>query len=96
VDTEHGRRVGVIGLGLMGTAIADRLLAARFIPYVWNRTHDKAGSLLARGAVWSDDPIAACDRVVVSLFSSEVVDEVLSRLQGSVWPGQIVIDKPTG
>jgi 3-hydroxyisobutyrate dehydrogenase-like beta-hydroxyacid dehydrogenase len=96
VDLEHGRRVGVVGLGLMGTAITERLLASQLVPHVWNRTPDKATPLLARGAVWSDDPVAACDRVIVSLFSSEVVDQVLTRFQAGVRPGLIVIDTTTG
>ena len=89
-------RVGVIGLGLMGTAIVDRLLKSRFIPYVWNRTREKAEPLVDRGAVWSDNPIADCDRVIVSLYSSEVVESVLLPLKGSVRQGQIVIDTTTG
>ena len=89
-------RVGVIGLGLMGTAIVDRLLESQFVPYVWNRTREKAEPLVERGAVWSDNPIADCDRVIVSLYSSEVVDSVLQCLKNSLRDGQIVIDTTTG
>ena len=88
--------VGVIGLGLMGTAIVDRLLEHQFVPYIWNRTPEKAEPLVERGAVWSDNPIADCDRVIVSLYSSEVVESVLQRLKGSLRQGQIVIDTTTG
>ena len=66
---ESEPRVGVIGLGLMGTAIVDRLLEYQFVPYVWNHTREKAEQLLDRGAVWSDNPLADCDRVIVSLCS---------------------------
>ena len=89
-------KVGVVGLGLMGTAITERLLAAGFVPVVWNRTRDKAAPLVARGAVWSDDPLAACDRVIISLFSSDVVREVLEPRLASIRPGQILIDTTTG
>ena len=89
-------RVGVIGLGLMGTAIVDRLLEYQFVPHVWNRTREKAEPLVDRGAVWSDNPIADCDRVIVSLYSSEVVESVLQRLMSSLRQGQIVIDTTTG
>ena len=41
------RKVGVIGLGLMGTAITERLLDAGFVPLVWNRSRDKAEPLYA-------------------------------------------------
>lgn len=90
------QRIGVIGLGLMGTAIAERLIERGFQAHIWNRTRDKAETFLARGAVWSDNPLAECDRVIVSLFSSDVVSQVLTpRLEG-VRSGQIVIDTTTG
>ena len=93
---ESKRQVGVIGLGLMGTAIVERLLEYQFVPYVWNRTREKAVPLIERGAVWSDNPLADCDRVIVSLYSSEVVKSVLQRLESSLRHGQIVIDTTTG
>ena len=76
--SETDRRIGVIGLGLMGTAIVERLLVSGYVPVVWNRTRNKAGPLIERGAVWSDRPVTECDRVIISLFSSDVVSEVLT------------------
>jgi 3-hydroxyisobutyrate dehydrogenase-like beta-hydroxyacid dehydrogenase len=93
---EPSRRVGVIGLGLMGTAIAERLLAHGYTPHVWNRSREKAEPLLTRGAVWSENPFADCDRVIVSLYSSDVVAEVLTAMLPAVRPGQVVIDTTTG
>jgi len=80
----------------MGSAIVERLLAHGYSPHVWNRTREQAEPFLDRGAVWSDNPIADCDRVVVSLYSSDVVNAVLMPLLGSVRAGQIVIDTTTG
>ena len=90
------RKIGVIGLGLMGTAIVERLLAHDYIPHVWNRTPDKAEALISKGAIWSDHPLGDCERVIISLYSSEVVAEVLTPLQSSLRPKQIVIDTTTG
>jgi 3-hydroxyisobutyrate dehydrogenase-like beta-hydroxyacid dehydrogenase len=90
------RKVGVIGLGLMGTAITERLLAAGFVPLVWNRTREKAEPLVARGAQWSDDPLADCNRAIISLYSSDVVREVLEPRLAGIRPGQILIDTTTG
>ena len=87
MERDRDRHVGVIGLGLMGTAITERLLDHHFVPHVWNRTRDKADPLVARGAVWSDNPLADCDRVIVSLYSSEVVDEVLGGVVAAVHLG---------
>lgn len=94
--TEKSQPIGVIGLGLMGTAITERLLERGFPAYVWNRTRSKAETLLARGAVWSDDPLAECERVIVSLYSSDVVAEVLTPRLDGVRAGQIVVDTTTG
>lgn len=69
----------------MGNAIGERLLEHGFRVLVWNRTRDRAAPLLARGAEWSDNPIAACERVIVSLYSSDVVAQVIERMQTG-WP----------
>jgi 3-hydroxyisobutyrate dehydrogenase-like beta-hydroxyacid dehydrogenase len=88
--------IGLIGLGLMGTAIADRLLEHGYRVHVWNRTRDKASRFLDRGASWSDNPIADCDRVIISLYSSDVVAQVLEQMQPGFRPGQLLIDTTTG
>jgi 3-hydroxyisobutyrate dehydrogenase-like beta-hydroxyacid dehydrogenase len=88
--------IAVIGLGLMGTAITERLLEAGYRPRVWNRTREKADSFLAAGARWSDRPLAECGRIVISLYSSNVVTEVLTPWLADVRSGQIVVDTTTG
>ena len=88
--------VGVIGLGLMGTALTERLLEHGYRVAVWNRTRVKAEALLARGAEWSDNPLAGCERVIISLYTTEVVVEVLEEMQGGLRVGQIILDITTG
>lgn len=88
--------IGVIGLGLMGTAISERLLERGHRIHVWNRTREQSEPLTAQGAVWSDDPVAECDRVIISLYSSGVVAQVLDRFTASLRAGQILIDTTTG
>ena len=46
MDTKN---VGMIGLGLMGTALTERLLQAGYTVWVHNRTREKAEPLVARG-----------------------------------------------
>lgn len=86
----------MIGLGLMGTALTERLLEHGYRVAVWNRTRTKADPLHARGAEWSDNPVAACERVIVSLYTTEVVVEVLEAMQGGLRAGQIILDTTTG
>jgi len=100
---EHGMQtrpdkelIGVIGLGLMGTALTERLLEHGYRVAVWNRTRAKADPLLARGAEWSDNPLAACARVILSLYTTEVVVQVLDQVQGGLRAGQIILDTTTG
>jgi 3-hydroxyisobutyrate dehydrogenase-like beta-hydroxyacid dehydrogenase len=98
------RRIGVIGLGLMGMAMSERLLQHGFDVRVWNRTRQKADPLLDLGASWSENPLADCDRIIISLYTSDVVESVLARLMNEmqVSPfvdklrGKILIDTTTG
>ena len=94
--TNPTRTIGVIGLGLMGTAITERFLNAGWLPKIWNRSPEKARPLIDHGAVWSDDPLAECSQVVISLYSGDVVDEVLLQFQHSLRTGHMLIDTTTG
>lgn len=88
--------IGIVGLGLMGTAIAERLIAHHHQVVVWNRTREKCDSVLKLGATWSDNPFAECNQVLVSLYSSDVVRNVLDQMQKGMSKGQIVVDTTTG
>lgn len=87
--------VAVVGLGLMGTAIAGWLLAAGLDVRVWNRTRSRAEALLSRGARWTDDPLGECGHVVVSLFDGAAVRAVLEPLLAGSPPGRVVVDTST-
>jgi 3-hydroxyisobutyrate dehydrogenase len=45
-------RVGLVGLGLMGTPMSKRILDGGFTLTVWNRTPDRAKPVLDAGASW--------------------------------------------
>lgn len=80
----------------MGTAMTERLLEAGHEVLVWNRTKEKADALIAAGAQWSDCPLAECSRVIISLYSSDVVGEVLNAWKDELSAWQIIIDTTTG
>ncbi len=88
--------VGVVGLGLLGSAIAERLLGGGFRVFVYNRTRSKAEPLIQKGAVWSDNPLDECERVIFSLYNSDAVATVLEQLDAGLSAGQTVIDTTTG
>jgi len=90
------KHLGVVGLGLMGSAIAERMLAHGYSLAVWNRSPEKAEALLKLGARWSENPFADCRRVIVSLYSSDVVAAVVEQMSNGLHPGQIIVDTTTG
>ncbi len=47
-------KLGWIGTGVMGTSMAGHLQTAGHGLYMFNRTRQKAESLLAKGAVWCE------------------------------------------
>jgi 3-hydroxyisobutyrate dehydrogenase len=65
MSNENGRRLGWVGTGRMGHALAARLLAAGHDVAVYNRTRAKAESLAEAGATVVDSPAELADREVV-------------------------------
>ncbi len=88
--------LGIIGLGLLGSALAERLIAAGFELVVHDRAHEKAAPLVTRGARWSDNPLAECQRVVFCLYTTSDVEEVLQVRDQSLHSGHTLIDATTG
>jgi 3-hydroxyisobutyrate dehydrogenase-like beta-hydroxyacid dehydrogenase len=87
--------VGLIGTGLFGTALAERLLSAGFTVRVHNRTREKADPLLAKGAKWSDNPLQECQRTIFSVYTTDQVAGLLDQMHAGMKPGQIVVDTST-
>ncbi|MER6946373.1 NAD(P)-binding domain-containing protein [Nonomuraea sp. NPDC000554] len=78
-------QVTVIGLGPMGTKMAETFLAAGHEVTVWNRTASKAEPLVAKGARLAGSP-ATGDLLVVSQISYQAMYDSLgdARLDGKV------------
>jgi 3-hydroxyisobutyrate dehydrogenase len=76
-------RVALVGLGLMGSGMARRLLAAGFPLTVYNRSPERAAPLVAEGAHSAASPREAAARADVIL--SMVADDAASR---AVWQGE--------
>jgi 3-hydroxyisobutyrate dehydrogenase-like beta-hydroxyacid dehydrogenase len=80
-------RIGFIGLGNMGAAIAANLIRARHDVAIWNRTTAKAQPLVDAGAVLVTSPKAvAVDRDVVftMLADDSALESVLAGENGLV------------
>ena len=79
-DEVPRQKVGFLGLGTMGSAMAANLARAGFPLTVWNRTPGRAGPLLALGAVEANSPreVARASEVVLTCVTdSPQVTEVL-------------------
>jgi len=95
------RNVGFIGLGLMGRAMARRLIDAGHRVTVWNRDPAKDTELVAAGARLAATPRAAAEGndVVISIVTdSAAVEQVLLGPDGAAHgakPGAVFIDMTT-
>ena len=94
-------KVGFVGLGTMGAAMAGRLVAAGFDVAVHNRTRAREEPLAALGAARADHPAAAArgaDLVVVIVSDTPDVDEVVfgdDGIAAGLAPGALVVDMST-
>ncbi|MFL6807164.1 MAG: NAD(P)-binding domain-containing protein, partial [Xanthobacteraceae bacterium] len=63
--------IGFVGLGVMGQEIVPRLQAAGHKVTGWNRSRDKAASLIAAGMGWAETPraVAEVSDVVLSIVT---------------------------
>jgi len=99
------RKIGFIGLGLMGRPMAMNLLKAGHSLTVWNRTSSRARELVAAGATLAKNPreaAAASDILFTIVSDPPALEEVLWGQQGNndgamagLRPGSIYIDSST-
>jgi len=95
------RRIGFIGLGVMGKPMAMNLLKAGYPMTVWNRTRSKMNDLLAEGAEGADSPKEVAEKsdvVITMVTDSPDVEEVVLGPNGVIHgarPGLILIDMST-
>jgi 3-hydroxyisobutyrate dehydrogenase len=94
-------RVGFVGLGTMGAAMARNVASAGFPLTVWNRTRDRATALSDAGATPADSPadVAGATDIVVTCVSDTPDVEAVLFGEGGVAEGarrgQLVIDCST-
>ncbi|HET7678388.1 MAG TPA: NAD(P)-dependent oxidoreductase [Candidatus Limnocylindrales bacterium] len=94
-------RVGFLGLGTMGAAMAANLARAGFPLHVWNRTPGRAAALVELGATEAATPAeltAAVDVAVLCLSDTPDVEAVLFGPAGAAdgtSAGRLVIDCST-
>lgn len=94
-------KVSVLGLGQMGSAIAERLVDAGHTVRVWNRSAGKADHLVDKGAIELDTPKQAwaSDVCITMLADSAALTELLlspdGLLRAPEASGRFLIDMST-
>lgn len=95
------KKIGFIGLGVMGKPMALNLLKAGYPLTVWNRTKPKMDEVIALGASRSDSPKEVAEKsdiVVTMVTDSPDVEEVILGPEGVIHgarPGLVLIDMST-
>jgi 3-hydroxyisobutyrate dehydrogenase len=90
--------ISLLGCGLLGTAIGERLLASGYPLHVWNRRPERTQALVAAGAQLASSPadaVAAGDLVITVLSDGPVTAEVLLHQAAAALPGRLVLQVAT-
>lgn len=92
------KSIGLVGLGLLGSALAERLLSRGWSVSGFDVDPECRDALSHSGGValagLSD--VAAFDVILLSLPTSSVVAEVVSSIKGELRTGQTIVDTTTG
>src|SRR3954454_19660505 len=83
------RQIGIAGLGLLGSALAHRLLTNGFSPKGYDIDAAKTAAFASGGGVAASlDEVACCDVVLLAVFdTAQVEDVVTNALLPAVTPG---------
>ncbi|MBB3038313.1 NAD(P)-dependent oxidoreductase [Hoyosella altamirensis] len=90
--------VAVLGLGAMGSALAQAFLRAGHPMTVWNRSSGRSSALADAGAVVADAPSVAAtsaDLVVLCVFDYAAAEEVV-RAAGDALAGKTLVNLSNG
>src|SRR5882672_1554004 len=91
-DMTDRRPIGLIGLGLMGQALANRLIPAGFVVLGYDVDPNK--NLADRGGQVASSlaEVSRCDRIVLAVFSTDQVEDVVENaLVPAAGAGKIVL-----
>ncbi|SCF47153.1 3-hydroxyisobutyrate dehydrogenase [Micromonospora matsumotoense] len=98
MSEENRVPVSVIGLGMMGAALAGAYLRAGHRTTVWNRSAGKAGALVEQGASRAGtiaDAVAASDVLVACVVDYQTLHEILEPVKESL-NGKVIVNLTSG
>ncbi|HEY2881230.1 MAG TPA: NAD(P)-dependent oxidoreductase [Pirellulales bacterium] len=91
--------IGIIGLGLLGGAISQRLTELGHIVVGYDIDPQRRFALAADGVKVvssGSEVVSFCNRVILSLPNSEIVSLVIDEVSAALRPGQYIVDTTTG
>jgi 3-hydroxyisobutyrate dehydrogenase-like beta-hydroxyacid dehydrogenase len=91
--------IGLIGVGLLGSALAERMVGGRLAVLGFDPAPGCKLRLEAMGgtmALGAGEVLERCELVVVCLPSSAIVRKVVEENQAALRAGQLVVDATTG
>jgi 3-hydroxyisobutyrate dehydrogenase-like beta-hydroxyacid dehydrogenase len=94
-------KAGFVGVGVMGSRMAELLHAKGHTVTIYNRTRDKAQPLLDKGMHWADSPravAAASDVCFTSVSDSKALSAITDGPDGLIaglGPGKVLVDMST-
>ena len=85
--------IAFLGMGLMGTRMASRLLQAGYTVAVWNRSQHACEALIQQGATQLElDKIAQYPIILICLADDQAVQSVFDQIQPYLKAEQVIVD----
>lgn len=91
-------KIAILGGGLMGQAIAQRLLSENWSVSLYNRTLEKISHLATLGADTTDNPDTAllnADVVLITLTDADAINTVLDRVSPNLFQDKVIVQMST-
>ncbi len=90
---DRNTKIAFLGMGLMGSRMAARLIQAGFEVAVWNRTLSSCDILVDMGATLLNlQDIAAYPVILTCLADDSAVQTVYEHIQDQLQPDQVLVD----
>lgn len=88
--------IGLIGLGLLGSALAQRLMNAGFVVQGYDIDAGRMRAFTGVASSSNLDIARSCRRIVLSLPTSDIVQRVIDDIADTLPSGSILLDTTTG
>jgi 3-hydroxyisobutyrate dehydrogenase-like beta-hydroxyacid dehydrogenase len=96
MNVSESEGIGIIGLGLLGAAIAERLQIAGYEVFGWDADPERLAMVSCAQPLKPAEMAARCDQILLSLPNSTIVESVIQGMEPALQPRSIIVDTTTG